>query len=403
VDVLVARQPIFNRRAQLHGYALRYGPLPNGLPEPPLGDQATMRLVAESFFLLGIEAVTAGKCAYITFSRDTIVGGYPALLPRELIAVELPAATPVDPELLGTCQRLRQLGYPLVLTDTELGQVEGPLGLLASVLKVDFKRTDPAERAALGQAAARRGTSLGATGIDTQADFRAALQSNFSLVQGQFFCQPDLVAGRAIPSSSLRHLELLAEVNRAEIDLTRLEAVVRHEVSFAYKLLRFVNSAAFGLRRPVESLRRALLFLGETGARQWASIVVLAELSSSKPSELIVQAAVRARFCELLAGRTALAHRRQDLFLMGLFSLLDAILDQSLDDALAETALAPDARRALLGEANPARQVLDCVLAYEQGDWSGLEQQAANLGLSLPDLPPLYQDSLAWANAVGAA
>jgi EAL and modified HD-GYP domain-containing signal transduction protein len=175
-----------------------------------------------------------------------------------------------------------------------------------------------------------------------------------------------------------------------------MTAIISQDVTLSYRLLRRINSAAYGIRGTVSSVSEAVLLLGVDDLRRWASLLFLATLSVNKPPELVVESALRARFCESLAADTGLADHREDLFIVGMFSLLDAMLDRPLSELVAELPLAPAVKAALLGESNPFRRVLECAVAYISGDWTNLPGLVATLGLAEDTLPTRYREALIW-------
>jgi EAL and modified HD-GYP domain-containing signal transduction protein len=239
--------------------------------------------------------------------------------------------------------------------------------------------------------------------VETPEQFRQAYQMGYSYFQGYFFARPVIISGRDIPAFKLHYLQILKEINLPELDYQRLENMIKQEVSLSYKLLRYINSAAFGWRGPIESIRQALVLLGETESRKFVSLVALPSLAQDKPEELVVTAVIRARFCESIAPRVGLSRRKADLFFLGMFSLLGVIMDRPLEEVLAEVGLAPDVREALLEKScgrNPPGWILELVRSYEAAEWDRLAQAARHLRLPAEVIPDLYLDSVHWADSV---
>jgi EAL and modified HD-GYP domain-containing signal transduction protein len=193
-------------------------------------------------------------------------------------------------------------------------------------------------------------------------------------------------------------IRLMHEVNQMEIDFNKVEEIVKHDVSMSYKLLRYINSAYFGLRAEATSIKQALVFLGVRNLRKWASLMAFACLGEDKPQELLTVAVVRARFCELLAGQVNLGNRSDDLFLMGLFSALDAMLNISMEKVVDEITFAPEIKSALLGDDGTFRHVLDLVLGFEVGEWDEMKKMKQLYNMDELAVPQLYFDAVktAW-------
>jgi EAL and modified HD-GYP domain-containing signal transduction protein len=403
VDVFVARQPILDRQQRVFGYELLFRSCLVNAFDGTDSTQATSQVIATSFFSLGIERMVGNKRAFINFDRALLVGDHVSLLPPQVAVVELLESVAPDAEVIAACRRLREQGYLLALDDViSLKRIE-PLIHLANILKVDFQRASRTERGKL----LRRGRALGiqmlAEKIEAPEEFRRALDLGFDLFQGYFFARPVVIVRREIPAFKLHYLEILQEASRPELDYQRLEDVIKREVALSYKLLRYINSAAFGWRGPIESVKQALVLLGESESRKWISLVALPALAQDKAEALVVQAAIRARFCESLADWAGLGRRRTDLFFLGMFSLLDAMTDRPLEEALSAIPLADDVHEALLGRApgnsRPA-QVYRLVLAYETGQWDQLDVAADQLGVPPGIISDLYVDAVGWADRV---
>jgi len=180
------------------------------------------------------------------------------------------------------------------------------------------------------------------------------------------------------------------------LDFHHLEGLIKREISISYKLLRYINSSYFGLRSEISSILQAMVLLGEKEIKKWISLVVLATMGEDKPEELVLQAIIRARFCESAAPHARLGSRGEDLFLMGMFSLLDALLDKPLPDILADIPIAKDVKEALLGGENRLRNVYQCIVNYETGDWDKLCGQLDKLGMDEATVSRLYSSAVEW-------
>ena len=256
-----------------------------------------------------------------------------------------------------------------------------PLIPLADIIKIGFRDSDPAEQVQHVRRVATHGPTLLAEMVETRDEYTFANDLGFTRFQGYFFCKPEIVAGRALTGVRMTYLKLVQAVTRPEMSTDEVEALIRADVSVTHRLLRFLDSAAFGFRTKVKSIRHALALLGRERTRRFVSLLALGELGSDKPHELLVSAAVRARFCELI-GREALPRGREsELFLLGALSLIDAMLDQPMSKVLDELPLSDDTRLALEGDSSPLRPVLEFVERYERCDWVSCSELAARHGI----------------------
>jgi EAL and modified HD-GYP domain-containing signal transduction protein len=316
------------------------------------------------------------------------------------MVVELLETVEPDEEVIAVCRKLKELGYLLALDDFVFDQTMRPLIDLADIIKVDFLSTDRDQRAALIAQINPRRVRFLAEKVETDEEAENARHLGYSLFQGYFYSRPKIIQGRDVPGYKLNYLQLLREAMQQDLSLDKMEQIVSRDVSLAYKLLRFINSAAFSFRSRVQSIHHALVLMGVREIRKWVSLVALTGLGKDKSEELVVGSLIRARFCELVASRVGLGHRSSDLFLMGMFSMIDAFLDRPMQEALATLPLDDDIKIALLGGKNRCRDVYELTLAYERGDWEGLSQHTTVLNLVEEEVPQLYLQSVELAHKV---
>jgi EAL and modified HD-GYP domain-containing signal transduction protein len=220
----------------------------------------------------------------------------------------------------------------------------------------------------------------------------------FSYFQGYFFSKPEVLKDKEIPTSQINLFLLLAEVNKKDVDLERIEQLITRDVSVSYKLLRYINSAYYYLLSEVTSIKHALVYLGESGTRQFVSLVATSELSSNKPDELLRTSIIRARLCELLAGCSDQQHDTSELFLLGLFSLLHAMLDMKMVDIMERLPLTKNIKQALIEQKGPYAMYLETVIAYENGDWKRCQNLLGKLHVSPWEMLSAYLDSVSWSD-----
>jgi len=303
---------------------------------------------------------------------------------------------PIDGAVLEACRRLHGLGYALALDDFTADSDAEALLPFAKFVKVDVLSTPIDAWARLARRLLSGGVRLIAEKAETADVVQTAGAAGYTLFQGYFFCKPRTFSAAAVPGRRLAYLNLLAALSRPDLTVSQLENLVKHDVSLSYRVLRCINSAAFGLRQEIRSIRQALVMLGTDRIRKWASVWSLAGLNSGTP-ETVTVALLRARCCELVGEALSGAEAGSEFFLLGLCSLLDAMLDRPMANALSDMPLPAPIRDALLGASNAARSVLDLVVAYERGAWDEAEGAATAAGLPAAALPAAYADGLRWA------
>jgi c-di-GMP-related signal transduction protein len=403
VDVFVARQAIFDRQLDVFGYELLFRSCQNNVYDGTDGALASSQVISSSFYSIGVENILGGKRAFINFPRKLLVEDCASLLPSKIAIIEILETVEADEGVLTACAELRRRGYLLALDDFTGREEMTALTRIADIIKVDFRATDLAEQEELMHRYGRRGIRMLAEKVETLVEFERARKMGYTYFQGYFFARPVIVQGREIPGFKLNYLRILQEVHRPELDYERLQEFLKPEVSLTYKLLRYVNSAVFGFNRRIESIKEALVLVGENEIRKWVSVVVLPQLAGNKPGELVLTAVVRARFCELIAEPAGLRGRASELFLMGLFSLLDVMMDQPLKNILEQLSVADDVRATLLESApldRPVTQVYTLVRANERADWDALAATAARLTIPVEQVPELYLEAVQWGDRV---
>jgi EAL and modified HD-GYP domain-containing signal transduction protein len=359
-------------------------------------DRATSSVVIDSFLLFGLKMLTGGHRAYINFTQGLLSQQYATLLPKEQVVVEIVESVHPEPEILSTCKEMKSAGYLVALDDYAPGDGREPLIPFADIIKVDFRAIPTDVRKSLVKAYSNRTRKMLAEKVETREEFREAAKLGYEYFQGYFFCKPELVSGWDIPAYKLNYLCLLREVHKEEPDFLEVERIVKLESSLCYKLLRFLNSVAFYFKQEINSIRHALLLLGVNELRKWVSLVALAGLGNDKPEILVVNSIVRARFCENLAPALKLQNRALDLFLLGLLSLMDAILERPMKDILNEVPVSEDIRVALLEGNNTFGSIRDLMLAYEKGEWQKAMEAAASLKLPEPAVAEAHLDAVSW-------
>jgi c-di-GMP-related signal transduction protein len=396
---VAARQPIFDTHQRVFGYELLFRSGFENCFIFPDGDVATSR-VLDSFMIEGLEALWRPQKAFINFTRNALLNGLANLLPSKTLTVEILEDIEPDPPMIETCLKLKRQGYQIALDDLTTLEKRKPFLELADIVKVDFALTDEAQQQEMARRLRVRGVKLLAEKVETRDQFEKAAGWGYHYFQGFFFCQPQIISAREIPAFKAAYLQLLHAVHRKELNFGEIERILRRELSLSYRLLRYLNSPLFGLRGEVRSLRHALALLGEQHIKRWAALFSTMMLASDKPPELLVTSLMRARFCELLAGPLAGKTEPADFFLLGLFSLIDALLGRPMKDILEGIPLAAEIKVSLLGGHNLHREVYECVLAVERADWNTLTQRAGKLGLQDEFVAGCYLQSVAWANEV---
>jgi EAL and modified HD-GYP domain-containing signal transduction protein len=393
----VARQPILTRSENVFGYELLFREgVENYFSSP--GPEVATHSILDTSTLLGLNVLCGGHAAFINCTRDILLKDYIFLLPPDRIVAEVLETVPPDDEVRAACLSLKKAGYRLALDDFEVNDPRETLVDLADFIKVDIKIVPLEACAALIKRLGATRCSMVAEKVETREDFQAAKQAGFSYFQGYFFCQPELMQTRELSPNRATYLELLRILSRPKLELVKLENTIKHEPSLTYRLLRYLNSARFGLFREIDSVQQALLILGENEVRRWVHLAVTLSAAEDKPSNLVLSALVRASFCELLGKR--IKHGESDLFLVGVLSLMDAILEVPMHVVVDGLALRGEARDLLLANAGQLAPIFELVRAYERGHWERSAQLAAQLDIADELVTESHWNAMEWARSI---
>ena len=396
-DVYVGRQPIFDRRMKVHGYELLFRSGLENACSATDGTVAARHMLHVAWLDLGLPSLVGHKLAFVNVTQDLLASGYVATLPAESIVVEILESVEPDDDLIQACQQLKQQGYVLALDDFIYRPELEPLMVLADIVKIGFGECDPAEQCAHVRRVVKPAPRLVAEKVETREDYAQAVSLEFDYFQGYFFQRPEIVTGRALTGSRLTYLKLIQEMSRPALDMEEVERIIAGDVSITHRFMKYLGAAAFGWRAPIRSIHQALVLLGEQETRRWVSLISLSEMAKGKPPELLVTAAVRAKFCDEVGGAVGMADRQTDLFLIGAFSLIDTMLDQPMADVLAQLPLDENLKSALEGLPSTLLPVLEFVQAYERCNWADCGRLSRDLGLDDTKATSLYRHSVTWA------
>ncbi len=390
----LARQPILDVNGHVVAYELLFR---NSMSSAfsGEGDLATWTMI-DNAVIYGLGKLTTGLPAFINCTSETLLGDYLQMLPPQSTVLEVLETVEVSGQVVEACVGLRKKGYKIALDDFEYHPSLDPLIGIADYIKIDFRLTPAPERRRL-TAALRgfKGVYL-AEKVETYEEYEEAKKEGFLLFQGYYFCKPSLLRKNAVPSNRLVHLRLLKLMQETPLDLMEVSELVKSEPSVAYRLMRYANSAARGMSREITSIKSALMVIGDDLFRRMATLAVSVELNKGNSHEVLRMALVRARFCETAAPLCDLSPTEQ--YLLGLFSLLDAMLQVPMEEALAPLFLAEPVRTALLGTENRYRCPLFWLENHERGDFTRCDKIAASHGFAPGLLEQNFTAATLWAD-----
>ncbi|WP_295893532.1 EAL domain-containing protein [uncultured Vibrio sp.] len=388
----IARQPILNRDKNLVGYELLFregkdNAFPNIDP-----DLATSKVLTSVYFNSdSYERVLQDKLGFVNFPYNSVVRLIPSLLPKHKIVVEvLETCEPTD-ELLCALKELKGLGYKIALDDFMPTPAWRRFLPFVDIIKFDITQVPLNKTANLIKKLSHK-ISFVAERVESREDFLKCKEIGFHYFQGYHFAKPEVVQQKAISASQLSILKLCQEVAKEELEIKRLESLFASDVALSFKLFRYVNSSNLSVE--IRSFRQALVYLGEDKIRLFVSLIALSADKGTEPKPIYLMAIQRAYFCSLIAEHLKLG--RTDAYLVGLFSLLDAMFKVSFETIFASIKINPAVHSAIIEREGVLGNMLSLVEAYEKAEWPEITRLNKELKTCPQISSECFTESLNW-------
>ena len=398
----VARQPILNRKKQTIGYELlfRDGET-NAFPDME-ANQATCRLLVENFMSVGSNPALESPRSFINFPQESLISLVPTAFPKRKIVVEVLESCIPNDELFSAIKHLHRMGYIIALDDFSLDSEWDRFLPYSHIVKLDIMQLGIETVCEYVKKRKQQGCKRHylAERVETNEEFQQAFEAGFYFFQGYFFSRPEIIKNRVVKPEELLTMQLYQEVCREEVNFTRIEQLISQDVSLSYQLLKFVNTASVRLEQPISSFKQALVYLGEEQIKMFVTLVATAHAAINKPKELYKQSLIKGRFCELMICRCQNGTPGQQAFIVGLFSLLDALLDQKLDDVLEHLSLTKEIEQAILLRVGLLGSMLELYESIDTGNWDKIDQISRLLGFSPKTVEKTYQDAERWYQTI---
>lgn len=410
----LTRQPVVDRDQKLFAYKVmaRSGSAElfrriDPTSEPSIASGSAGRssvgaapLDVASDTMLSLQHLSANRSFIVGIDRDQLLNRTYLSMPSSSTVLETPAPDQMDAEFIQACVGVREAGYRLVLDDIIVDRRAQPLLEHIDMLNVEFPALSDDQHRRIVEAATRFGFSAIADAVDTQDDFQRAIELGYSHCHGRYYCKPRRRAPGKLQASQVIYLQLLHEVNSPQFSLDDVEALIRQDVALTVRLLQYLNSPAFGLRTNVTSIRHALAVLGHRPLRQWLTLISVSELSRGKPEILLITSLVRAKFCEAICKSVANDQVAAEAFLTGMLSLLDAILDQPMNEILSSLSLTESIRRSLLDRESSTGVLIDLIQSLEEADWRWMAALSFQMGLDEQLIFNSYESAILWTTTI---
>jgi c-di-GMP phosphodiesterase len=392
-EVFIGRQPIFDRGQRVVGYEILFRAEDRNQARVLDAESATATVVLNALTEIGLERIVGPHIAWINLPRESVLSGIATMLPAAVAGFEILEGQKVDDALVAGVRGLKDQGYRIALDDFEYSAEYVPLLEIVDVVKLDYLALGADRFAAEVEKLKPYPVQVLAEKVETKEAHQYCLALGCDLFQGFFYQEPEVLRHRRIELTAGSMLQVISALQNTQLQFDELEPLIAHDLPLSLRLLRYINSAFFALRHEVTSVRQALVLLGMENVRRWATLTVMGSIEGKTP-ELTSTALIRARFCEL-AG-LASGMDGPGLFTVGLFSLIDAMLDVSLEEVTQELPFPNEMRVALLRHAGPMGRVLDAATSLEAGYFGDAK-------LLVPNAGELYVQSLLWAQEASGA
>lgn len=406
-SIFIGRQPILGRAGNIYAYELLYrnseeNSFPNINPE-----QATISLIVNTFLTIGVDQVAKGVPTFINFSGELLAQDLFLSLDPDLVVIEILEDVQITPALLRRLQVFKDEGFKMALDDFTLQDqyVKCPeLFEYIDIIKVDFMQNDEIEKARIKRFLKKYPKLiLLAEKVETEADYQMALKDGYDLFQGYFFAKPEIIRSSEIPANTLVHLQIIDYFHKGSQSITALTELIMRDVSISYKLLRFINSLAFDIPRRISSIKQAIVLIGLNETKRWLQVLMLhdlgSELKNGRVTALVELSLRRARALELLAKYKGKSNK-DEYFLTGMFSLIDAVMKRKWEDILPLLSLSDGIIQTLSGEETEITPYLQLIKAVERFEWEKVEKLADELGIPKKVLSDVYLEGLRWSQGI---
>lgn len=396
----VARQPILDREKEVFAYELQFRDGKNNCFPDIAGADEKRKLLTKDSLKLSLDDISCQKTSFISFDKETLVNGLPSSLDPKNVVVEIDKTVASADGLMDACKNIKNMGFQLAMDDPHFQLQASEFLSLVDIIKVDVTNQNSGILKQNIDHLINSDIKLVADRVDNQSDFVTFKDLGFDYFQGYFFSKPEAFTHRQLPTSKLSLVELIGETSNESFDLERINQIIERDVGLSYMLLRFINNPMVNKRYKITSLRHAITYMGEVEVKKFIALLALANLSDDKPMELMHMSLVRAKFCDLIAQEKKVGDNPPTGFMVGLFSLLDALLDQEMKELVAKMPIVDEVKYALCGGQNDFYLYLILAKAFESATWMKVKKIADMISIDQKRLHALFNQSILWGNGV---
>lgn len=394
-NTFIGRQAIYDKQLNVAAYELlsRSNAEHN---EAFVGEynanHATTVVMLNALTEIGLDQLVGNHPAFINLTYDFLIGEREIPDLRNQLVLEILEDVEITPELISAVKKLSDSGYMIALDDFIYHEDMLPLVELADIIKIDILQLDEQGLRDHVEKLNHYDVRLLAEKVETRQEYELCKELGFDYFQGYFFCKPNIVSSQRVPANRIAIMHLLAQLQNPDVKIDSLEELISQDLALSYRLLKYINSAAFALHREIDSVRHAIVMLGMNTIRSLANLMLMSKIDD-KPHDLLIIAMLRARMCEQLS--LSIDKSQKDVFFTaGLFSVIDALMDQPMAEVITQLPLAKVIKDALLEREGIIGEAINCCIAFERADWPNVK--CANLDESA--IQQAYFNAVIWSN-----
>ncbi len=397
-EIYVGRQPIYNSSLGIYAYEMLFrSGQQNDASNIKSQDGATSQVIINTFLDMGLDNLVGNAMACINLSERFLASEDSLPIPAERVILDIHASINTNAASLQALKKLKQAGFTLALQDIRDLPSFNELLKIADIVKLNIRENSQNDLAARIKSLKKFNIRLLADKVETLDEYDTYVDMGFDYFQGYFLSKPRIIRGKTLESNKLSVMQLLSTLHNARADISEVENAISSDLTLSYKLLKLINSAFFNLPSEVDSIKRAVVFLGRRKLTSWASMLALSSMGD-QPTALIKISMVRARVCELIAQHFKLKDEDQ-FFTAGMFSALDILMERSIETLIEPLPLADEVKRGILEHKGNIGVLVKCSQLLETSDADNINLK----GISKEALSALYLQADQWAEEVTRA
>lgn len=400
MNVYLARQPIFNKKKEVVAYELLFRSTDKNAFDNSDSTDATLQVVKNSFSLFSTDSLVGDKKAFLNFDENLINSDIIDLFSPKLVVIEVLETVELTPDIIESIKRIKSKGFKIALDDFIYKEEYNQIINSIDFIKVDFLQTFDLERKRIVDRFKNTKIEFLAEKVETEEDLISAIEYGYTLFQGYYLSKPTVVCTKDLFTDKCNYFNALEELNKKTVNINKVEASIKRDLALSYKLLRLINSVAYGIRTEITSIRQAVMLIGTNNLKKWLYVITLKSLTDEHMEAIVATSLLRARFGELLAERSSFELKSFDMFLVGLFSMADRFTNMPMGDILKELPVTKDVKDALIGDDSVYARILNVIKEYEAGNWTAVDKNLVFVKLSGSDLYNSYLEALEWVGKI---